>query len=227
LPVKKPEFKMKKIFEKLNINQKLALIIGVLGFLALFFGNPYKTGSVNLDPKELALIVEGKTDHVSAEELADWIIKGKSDYRLIDLRTEKEFMEYNIPTSENIPLAKLPNSGLNRNEKIVLYSEGGIHSAQAWFLLKAKGFKGVYMLFGGLDEWNDKILFPKLAENAKPEETAAFEKIKEVSKFFGGTPMTGTKADSSAPKMAMPKLDMPSSTTPGIPAGGKKKKEGC
>ena len=64
------------------------------------------------------------------------------------------------PAPKTFRWPTLPDYGLERNEKIILYSEGGIHSAQAWFLLKAMGYKSVYMLRGGLDDWKDLVLFP-------------------------------------------------------------------
>ncbi len=144
---------------------------------------------------------------------------------MIDLRTEKEYSEYTIPTSENIRITSLLDGNLFRNEKIILYSDGGIHSAQAWLLLKAKDFKNVYMLKGGIDEWKDKILFPKLTLNATPEEKTKFDKLAEVSKYFGGAPQTGTAETSVTNTPSLPKLQMQSSP----PAGGakKKKREGC
>jgi len=216
---------MKNIFSKLSMNKKLALFAFALGLIAVFAGNPYRGNSVTMDMKELALIVDKTVDHVAVEELADWIIQGKSDFKLLDLRTEKEFNEYHIPNAELVLLAELNEYSLLRNEKIILYSEGGIHSAQAWMLLKAKGYKGVYMLFGGMEEWMDKILFPKIPKDATPEQLAAFEKIKEVSKFFGGQPQaSGTEEVSE--KKSMPKPEMPTgASTP--TAGKKKKKEGC
>jgi hypothetical protein len=123
-------------------------------------------------------------------------------------------------------LAELNEYPLLRNEKIILYSEGGIHSAQAWMLLKAKGYKGVYMLFGGLEEWTDKILFPKLSLNPTADQFASFEKMKEVSKFFGGSPQTGGTAEEVSTNKPMPKLEMPNGTS-APKAGKKKKKEGC
>lgn len=208
------------------MHKKLAIVAFLLGFIAVFAGNPHSGNSVTLDTKELALIVDKTVDHVSAEELADWIIKGKSDFRLLDLRTEKEFNEYHIPNAELVAIAGLNEFPILRNEKIVLYSVGGIHSAQAWMLLRAKGYKGVYMLFDGLEGWTDKILFPKLAQNATPDQAATFEKMKEVSKFFGGSPQVGGNAEEVAAKKTMPKLEMPPVTS--VPtAGKKKKKEGC
>lgn len=217
---------MKFSYKNLTTNQKLALIIGALGFLAVFAGSPYKGFTSTIDSQELATIVEKEVDHVSPGELAGWIITGKADYRLVDLRKEAEFSEYHIPTAENIQLPSISDGPLNRSEKIVLYSDGGIHSAQAWFLLKANGYKGVYILRGGLEEWKDKILFPRLAENAPPAEVAAFEKAKLMSTFFGGSPQIGGAAASTAPAMTLPKLESPAGVQPKAGAA-KKKKEGC
>lgn len=218
---------MKAIFPTLSFNQKLAIVAGVLGSLAIFAGSPYTGITATINVKELALLVEREVDHVTVDELADWIIKGRADYRLIDLRSEQEFNEYHIPTAENIPVGSLTDVGLARNEKLILYSEGGIHSAQAWFLLKAKQYKAVYMLRDGLAEWKDRILFPSLADNASAEEQAAFEKRKAISAFFGGSPQTGASDTKATPQFAMPKLEMPAASA--TPSGGakKKKKEGC
>jgi rhodanese-related sulfurtransferase len=145
---------------------------------------------VTIDARDLARIVATEVDHVGVEELADWIIAGRSDYRLVDLRGAAEFASYHIPTAENVPLAALPDYPFGRQEKIVLYSDGGIHSAQAWFLLQAKGYRGVYILRGGLDEWKDTVLFPRLAENPSPADRPANEKRTYMSRHFGGRPLS-------------------------------------
>ncbi len=217
---------MKKIFSELTPPKILGILALALGFIALFAGNPYENATATINTKELALIVQNEVDHVKVEELADWIIKGKSDYRLIDLNNESVFNDYHIPTAENITLTLLSESGLQRNEKIILYSEGGIHSAQAWMLLKAKGYKAVYMLTGGLDEWKDKILFPSLSTGASLQDSLNFLKIAEVSKYFGGEPQTGTQTAEVTGAKQLPKLQAPAGN---VPAGvtKKKKKEGC
>jgi rhodanese-related sulfurtransferase len=183
---------MKTVFQNLSLNKKLALIAFTLGLVALFSGNPYHSSEATVNAKELALIVEKEVDHVNVDVLADWIIQGRADYRLIDLRSDKEFSSYHIPSAENITLSGLDQSGLKHNEKIILYSEGGIHSAQAWMLLKAKDYKGVYILRGGLEEWKDQILFPRVPEKPTPAQIIEFAKTKEISKYFGGTPQTGS-----------------------------------
>ncbi len=215
-----------KRLASIPLNGKLALLTGFLGLLAAFAGNPYSGYSVSLDTKELAVIVEKEVDHITPAELADWIIEGRSDYRLMDLRSAAEFSQYHIPTAENVALSQLSDYGLGRNEKVVLYSEGGIHSAQGWFLLQAEGYRGVYILRGGLAEWRDQVLYPSLPADADAARTAAFEKMKEVSRHFGGTPRATGQEPAQITTPALPKLEMPSST-PVNPAPQKKKKEGC
>jgi rhodanese-related sulfurtransferase len=217
---------MTKFFNQLNLNKKLALIAIVLAVTALIIGSPTNKTNVTINPNELALMISKGADHIEVEELADWIIKGRMDYRLLDLRGEKSFNEYHIPTAENVPLADLMNYAIERNEKIILYSDGGIHSSQAWFLLKSKGFKSAYFIIGGLDEWKDKILFPSAPTDSTAEFLALFNKMKEVSKFFGGSP---TEAASSSEKLTSPPLTMPKiqTTAPVGTTTKKKKKEGC
>lgn len=216
---------------RIGLNQALALAALALGVLALA-GNPYRGHRVTVDTQELAVIVGTTVDHVTPQQLAGWIIAGATDYRLVDLRSPAEFAQYHIPTAENVPIAQLPDYGLARNEKIVLYSEGGIHSAQAWFLLKAEKYAGAYILFGGLEAWQDEVLRPVAPARPTAQETAAFERSVQVARFFGGAPRA---ADSTgaAPAPALLAAPAPSASPappPPAPAGPAKKKakrEGC
>jgi rhodanese-related sulfurtransferase len=204
----------------------MGLLLIVLGIFAVIIGDPGSRAASTIDTAELADIVQREVDHVRGEELADWIIQGRADYRLIDLRAPEEFHAYHIPGAENVVMTALADHGLLRNEKIVLYSDGGIHSAQAWFLLRARGYRGVYMLRGGLEEWKDSVLYPALPPDPTPAQRVMFAKMSEVSKFLGGRPQGTTSPDRLAP--ALPQTSMPPTNLP--PADGhqkKKKKEGC
>ena len=218
---------------RLTLNQKLACAALLLGVAALF-ASPYPGSKVTLDAKELSLIVGSEADHVEARELAAWIIEGRGDYRLVDLRTPGEFDRYHIPTAQNIPMSVLTDAGLGRQEKLVLYSEGGIHSAQAWMLLRAQGYTAVYMLKGGLDEWNDQVVFPVVADNPTPDQRARDERLRSISVFFGGQPRSaaataGAAASVAAPAAmpAAPNVVAPPSPTGAAKPPAKKKKEGC
>ena len=209
-----------------TLNRKLALLAVALGTVALL-AQPHRGPFVKLDTRELASVVEAEVDHVAATELAAWIVEGRADYRLIDLRTAGEYAAYHIPTAENAPLTALADYPLLRNEKIVLYSEGGIHSAQAWMLLRAQGYEAVYMVLGGLDAWKDEVLFPTLPADADAQARAQFEQAAQVAKFFGGEARTGSEA-TAASTLELPKLTAPPPAPgPATPVAKKKKKEGC
>ena len=219
---------MKLSIAALSTNAKLGLLLVTLGFAGLFLGDPYDRAAATIDTAELAEIVQREVDHVSPEQLADWIIRGGADYRIIDLRSPADFEQYHIPGAENVPITGLADHGLLRNEKIVLYSEGGIHSAQAWFLLRAKQYAGVYILRGGLQEWKDSVLFPSLPAAATPAQRVTFAKMAEVSRFFGGQPQDVPGAAHPAVAPALRMADMPASAPPPASvAPKKKKKEGC
>jgi hypothetical protein len=208
----------------LTLNQRLALLACVLGVIALA-ARPYGGTSVRIDARELALIVKNEVDHVTAPELADWIVQGRADYRLVDVRGEKEYEAYHIPGAERIGIDALPDAAIGRNEKIVLYSGRGIHAAQAWFLLKARGFRGVYTLRDGLEGWKDQVLFPTLTANPGPGETTRNAHLAAISARFGGTPQNAG-AGGPGKALAMPKVEVPaaSGATAKKPAT---KKEGC
>ena len=215
---------MKKFFNSLSTPKKLALFALLFGVIAVFAGSPYMGSKVKVNTKDLALSTVKNSDKVKPLELADWIIKDKADYTLVDLRNEEKFSEYFIPTAINIPLPELPESDLLRNQKIILYAEDDINAAQAWFILKSKNFRGVYILDGGLKNWQDEVLFPKLAVNASKEEIAQFEKIKEISQYFGGYAQTdSTQVSETKVNMPTPKVTSQSTGT----KTKKKKREGC
>jgi rhodanese-related sulfurtransferase len=217
---------MKKFLAILTTNQKLGGSALILGIIALFAGNPYGGTTIKVNEKDIALSTVGNSDKVSVIELADWIIKDKADFELIDLRSEEKYNEYTIPNSQCIPLVQLSASDLQRNQKIVLFSDDDVAASQAWFILKSKNYKGVYILNGGLNEWKEKVLFPKAPMGGGKDEIAYFEMMKEVAKYFGGQAQT----DSSITETKS-QIKLPASNTSNIkttaPIGKKKKREGC
>lgn len=222
----------------LTLNQKLAAVALLLGVGALF-SQPHRGPVVQLDTRELAMIVEQEVDHVTPAELAAWIVEGRSDYRLLDLRSEQDYAAYHIPTAESVPVAQLTEFPLLPTERVVLYSEGGIHAAQAWMLMRAQGHKAVYTLLGGLDGWKDEVLFPMLPSDATPQQRARFEQAAALARFFGGQARVASEAAPAAGAAPMTPMALPEAPElPKLapPAGGrtapatapkKKKKEGC
>lgn len=213
-----------------NINKYLAFTALGLGFIAIFFGNPVNKGRATIDTKALAVQIGDSVNRIEPLDLADWIIKGKSDYRLIDLRKSEKFNDYHIPTAENIEINGINESDLAKNQKIILYSEDEFTAAQAWFLLKAKEFAGVYYLKGGLNSWRSEVLFPVQPSDSSAKSMMEFNKLVQVSKYFGGVPQAA-KNDSTTAIASTPAPKMPAVAAPSPSGGGgkkaKPKKEGC
>jgi len=169
----------------MSLNKILATIALIPALLAAFIGTP-KRGDRNLD--EIALLIATEKDHISPLELAEQIHSGKK-IRLIDLRDSVSHFHQHIFHSEILSVQQLLNSDMERNEIVVLYSEGGIHASQAWVLLKMKHYDSVYTLLGGFSGWKEKILYPALNAGATDEEKKDVERRKTLSLFFGGEPM--------------------------------------
>jgi rhodanese-related sulfurtransferase len=202
---------------RLTLNQRLGLAAVALGALAVF-ADVDRGPVLAFHEKDLLATIQQEADHVAPSDLAAWIIEGRRDYRLLDLRDEKAYGEYHVPTAESVPIEALRDAVLLPNEKLVLYSDGGIHAAQAWMLLRARGHRAAYTLRGGLDAWKETVLFP--AAPADPRAVA-------VATFFGGAPRGG--ASGPAPALQAPVLPKVEAAPP--PRAGaapaRRKKEGC
>lgn len=211
----------------LTLNQKLAAGALALGLVALF-AEPRAGHAVSIAPRDLAVMVQGEVDHVDARELADWIVAGRADYRVLDLRSAEEYAAYHVPGAEHVPMTALVDLSLAPTEKIVLYSDGGIHSAQAWFLLAARGARNAYILRGGLESWTDEVLFPVLDEASTPFQRQRNDRLAQVARHFGGQPRaTGGAAVSAPAPVPMPRMTMPAAPAAGATPVTRRKKEGC
>lgn len=204
----------------ISLNKWLALAAGGLGVLALFAGSPFQDNRVTIDLKDMARTIESEGDHVEADQLAEWIML-KSRMRVIDLRDSISFISYHIPTAQLLSMEELLEERGPKEEMLVLYSEGGIHAAQAWLLLKAKGLANVYTLKGGLNAWKEEIVFPVLSETASPEERVLFAKRKALSEYFGRETSTIQRDSSDAPPK--PRLAPPVKVEP----EREKTRDGC
>jgi hypothetical protein len=216
---------------KLTLNQKLGLAALALGLVAVF-ANVAPARTVRVHEKELLTAVDRREDHVTARELAAWIVEGRADYRLVDVRDAKAYSEYHIPTAQSLPLSTVADGSLGRTDTIVLYGDGGVHAAQAWMILKGRGHTSVRTLLDGLDGWKDEVLFPVRPTSPTPEQAAQFERAAAVARFFGGQPRAAVAPGGAPVPLAVSAPAMPSVTPPtlsggGAPAAPRKRKEGC
>src|ERR1035438_6031373 len=101
---------MKNYLLNLSTPKKLAILAGLLAVFALIIGNSGNKNKISVNTKELALSTIKDQDKINVITLADWLIKDKLDFTIVDLRPEKEFTEYTIPGSVNVRMEDLLNS---------------------------------------------------------------------------------------------------------------------
>ena len=166
-----------------GIERGLAVAAIVAGALAVVAGAPNRPARGSVNVTELARIVEQEEDHVTAVELAKWIRDDRTGLRVLDIRSDSEYGEYHIPGAIRVPLAEIARMRLDSAATYVLYSEGGTHAAQAWFLLRARGMERTYFLRGGLYEWLEQVMTPRVSASAPQVER---DSIRALTQWFGG-----------------------------------------
>lgn len=176
----------------------LSIVLVSMGLVAAMLPQK-KNSSLELDAKQLLNEIQLKNHIISIDEMANALINNDPEYQLIDLRTEEEYKQYNLPGSINIPFAKLFDEEWapyidQIARKNVFYSNGTTLSSQAWMLTRQRGFKNNYILNGGLNNWYATIIEP-----AEPASTSGDEAINDFRARLGAKQFfTGEGAASAA-----------------------------
>lgn len=192
-----------------GIERVLAIVAVVGGALAVVAGSPTRPTRGNVDVTELARIVEHEEDHVTAVELAKWIRDDKAGLRVLDIRSDSDYGEFHIPRATRVPLADIARMPIDSAETYVLYSEGGTHAAQGWFLLRARGVEHVYFLRGGLYEWLEQVMNPRVPSTMPQAER---DSIRALTLWFGGKMQVVDSASATTPSVLDGELSAPHSS---------------
>jgi rhodanese-related sulfurtransferase len=136
----------------------------------------------------IAAEIEREADHIDAIALAEAIKAGEPGLRIIDLREGLDTSTYMIPGARSVSLTALDTLRLDPAERLVLYSDGGAHAAQAWVLLRVRGVRNALVLKDGMAAWEDEVLSPAVPTVPDDSAKARFARAKELSRWFGGFP---------------------------------------
>ncbi|MCK4766434.1 MAG: rhodanese-like domain-containing protein [Candidatus Aminicenantes bacterium] len=205
---------------KLVTKQTGILIALILGVVMLFL--PAQDSSkYRFDPEKIAENITESRDQLDPRTLSEWIIEGRRDFFLVDIRDEKDFTTGSIEGAENIPLSQLLKKStldeLPEDKMIILYSNGSSHAGQAWLVLQAAGIDA-FVLEGGFNYWNKVILNPEAPQaGASDDEILLYRAKLAVKNHFGGG---GVESDMSQPKQQKKKIFK-------RPRKKKKKLKGC
>ena len=128
-------------------------------------------------PLDVLAAVAAAEDHIDPLDLAQLLMAGGGGTTVVDLRDAAAYDAFHLRGAVSIPLerlaaeapAKLPRAG-----RIVLYSNGTTHGAQAAQALQAAGWPSVRVLTDGiLGFWRECLTPPSLGAAADPASAAA------------------------------------------------------
>lgn len=129
--------------------------------------------------------VEGAEDHIEPEELADAVMQGEHGLVVVDVRSPHEYGTLHIRGAVNVPLPELIDylAPYRNQGRIVLYSNGMTHPAQARDSLARLGFRNVFMLTDGLRGFLDRCLMP-VSLRREPLSEPEAERVRAWRRFF-------------------------------------------
>merc|ERR1711879_332387 len=124
---------------------------------------PEKKYTGELTPEKLLTAINDNSRYISSDQIAHRLIESDPSVLLIDVRDTASFKQYSLPGATNIPLDSLLSpswAGFLDQDFVtkVFYSNGSVYAAQAWTLATRLGYKNVYILKGGLNNWVETIL---------------------------------------------------------------------
>ncbi|MDO9510823.1 MAG: rhodanese-like domain-containing protein [Bacteroidales bacterium] len=150
-----------------------AVILLILGISLFFLPDFHNTKEP--EPSQLFTDVLDASRYFDVDRLASVIVDEDPGLLLVDVRDTAAFASFSLPMSINIPLAdilKPENQQRLRSpgKYVVFYSNGDIHSEQAYITCRRAGLHSQSILRGGLNAWFETIVNTK-----KPSETESSE----------------------------------------------------
>jgi len=178
----------------------------------------------------LTQAIAREEDRVKPEVLADWIIQGRQDFVLVDVRAQADFEQGHIDDARHISITELAAdtvlNTLPRDRRVVVYSNGSENAAKAEVMLRLAG-RNAALLQGGYNAWLARVLHPDLEQ--ADEEAVDTEKRRAVACYF--TPGAIATAPPPTPKPAFVPPVAPAQASPATGAkpgmGTPMADEGC
>ncbi|TJY63283.1 rhodanese-like domain-containing protein [Sinimarinibacterium sp. CAU 1509] len=169
---------------------------------------------------QVAQAVARKDDRVTAEDLARWIIEGKKDFALIDVRSAEDFSTGHIEGARNLSVSELvmPETlkSLPKDRRLVIYSQGSEVAAQAAVLLRLAGGHDASLLLGGYNYWSEHVLNPDVQPVLADGEFPRVSEQHAIACHFvgGGQIAQASPVAAPAPAAAPVEAPVPAYTPP-------------
>lgn len=142
--------------------------------------------------KTLLKEINDPARYLSVDHVAERLINEDPSIILIDVRSFDQYESYSLPGAAGIPLDEINmeewEDYLNQDDKdVVFFSNGDLYADQAWILCARKGFKNLYVMSGGLNQWFKDIMQPEKPLETAPSEAFDLYSFRLAAKLhFGG-----------------------------------------
>jgi rhodanese-related sulfurtransferase len=167
----------------MKINYILALL-AIAGGVSAAFTNHASRNDLYPTWKFEKDRVEGrKVNYISAVHLADLLYEKRTDITLLDARNRLDYESYHIPQARHYDRdEEIPEESLSG--MVIVYGAQENDYSGSWIKELPSD---AYLLKGGIDQWNELVLFPDFI-TLKVRNGESAERIITRSRYFGGTP---------------------------------------
>ena len=175
----------------MNRTTRLTIVSVAAGLVAACGGSSAPTTSL----VDVAQAAARQSDRVDVHTLAGWIIEGRQDFVLVDVRAAADFGKGAIGEARHIPIAELVTEDtlatLPTDRKIVVYSNGSENGAKAATLLRIAGLDA-HVVTGGYNAWHAHVLNPDITADEMDGESLRVSAQRAYSCYFVGDRGEGT-----------------------------------
>ena len=124
---------------------------------------------------------------MDADELAFRLLDNDKSIQIFDFRTKEEFKELSLPRSSNWVLDNVFGKDIHKklvtkNMKNVIIANDETEGKKLAFIASELGYKYVYVLKGGMNEFKNEILNFKKPETATRQMIATYDFREKASK---------------------------------------------
>ncbi|MDX5583549.1 MAG: rhodanese-like domain-containing protein [Aureibaculum sp.] len=212
--------------KKFIIKREYQILAFILLFLAagLVLLPKYKKNE-GVAPDLFVKNVISSERYISTDLLAEKLVNEDPSVLLIDTRSEDEFKNFALPNAINIPLKNLLDEDFNgyidqNVYDVILYSNDNFYADQAWMISNRLGYTNLYVLKGGLNEWFNTIINPKLPDETMPQEAFELYSFRKAAGMFFGVGLTKSEAKKEIKNVTVKKVITVKKKKKKAPEGG-------
>jgi rhodanese-related sulfurtransferase len=138
----------------------------IIGIIIIYLPENKSEGINQISEKTLMEKITDNNRFVSPQQFAYNLMNNNKEFEVVDVRNTKEFSISHFPGSVNVPLDQLKEDYLENlirkeNKKVVFVSDGGVEASKAWIFASRSGYKNIWVLEGGINNFISDIFFPE------------------------------------------------------------------